>query len=229
MPVLGYWKIRGLAQPIRLLLGYAGVEFEEKIYEQGEGPEFSRDSWLNEKNALGLDFPNVPYYIDGDVKMTQSNAIMRYLARKHDLMGKTDKERARCDQVAEEISDFRSDFTMLCYAALTGVNFTAKAPEYAKGLPEKLAPFERFLGDNKWMAGANLTWPDFIVWEMLEQHLMFKPGCLANLPKLASYYKRFKEEPNIKKFLESPKCFVGPVNNKFASWGESFPNAPFSG
>jgi len=228
MPVLGYWKIRGLAQPIRLLLGYVGAEFEEKIYEQGEGPEFSRDSWLNEKNDLGLDFPNVPYWIDGDVKLTQSNAIMRHLARKHDLMGKTNRERDRCDQVAEEISDFRSNFTMLCYAMLTGVNFAEQAPKYVTALPEKLGPFERFLGDNKWMAGGNLTWADFIVWEMLEQHQMFKPGCLANFPKLTGYYKRFKEEPRIKKFMESSKCFEGPVNNKFANWGESYPVTPVS-
>ena len=53
MPVLGYWKIRGLAQPIRLMLGYADVEFEDKMYEQGDGPEFSRDAWLKEKFTLG--------------------------------------------------------------------------------------------------------------------------------------------------------------------------------
>ena len=53
MPVLGYWKIRGLAQPIRLLLGYAEAEFEDKIYECGDGPEFNRECWLKEKFTLG--------------------------------------------------------------------------------------------------------------------------------------------------------------------------------
>ena len=27
----------------------------------------------------------LPYYIDGDVKLTQTNAIMRHIARKHNL------------------------------------------------------------------------------------------------------------------------------------------------
>ena len=27
----------------------------------------------------------LPYYIDGDIKLTQSNAILRYIARKHNL------------------------------------------------------------------------------------------------------------------------------------------------
>ena len=63
---------------------------------------------------------------------------------------------------------------------------------------------------------------------MLEQHQMFKPGCLADLPKLAAYYQRFKDEPKIKKFMESPKYFEGPCNNKMASWGGSFPVAPIA-
>ena len=29
--------------------------------------------------------PQLPYFIDGDVKLTQSNAILRYIARKHNM------------------------------------------------------------------------------------------------------------------------------------------------
>ena len=57
MPVLGYWKIRGLAQPIRLMLGYADVDFEDKMYEVTDGPEFSRDAWFKEKFTLGINNP----------------------------------------------------------------------------------------------------------------------------------------------------------------------------
>jgi glutathione S-transferase len=32
--------------------------------------------------ALGLDFPNLPYLFDGDIKLTQSNAILRHVARR---------------------------------------------------------------------------------------------------------------------------------------------------
>ena len=57
----------------------------------------------------------LPYYIDGDVKLTQSNAIMRHIARKNGLCGKTDKEMDRVDVMENQISDFRSDFVRLCY------------------------------------------------------------------------------------------------------------------
>jgi hypothetical protein len=42
-PTLGYWKIRGLATPITLLMKYANVNFKLEEYEQGDGPDFSRD------------------------------------------------------------------------------------------------------------------------------------------------------------------------------------------
>ncbi|XP_064633670.1 glutathione S-transferase-like [Lineus longissimus] len=85
MPVLGYWDSRGLGGPIRLLLAYCKEDFEDKHFVCGDGPEFSMECWHSVKDTLGLPFPNLPYYIDGDVKITQSNAICRHIARKHDL------------------------------------------------------------------------------------------------------------------------------------------------
>ena len=64
--ILGYWKIRGLAQPIRYLLEYAELPYEEVLYEQGDAPNYSVDCWTSVKNTIGLDFPNVPYLIDGE-------------------------------------------------------------------------------------------------------------------------------------------------------------------
>ena len=41
-PVLGYWNTRALAEPIRLLLHYAGVSFEDKRYELGAPPDYDK-------------------------------------------------------------------------------------------------------------------------------------------------------------------------------------------
>ena len=77
---IGYWKIRGLISPVKYILEYLGVAYNSVDYEQGDGPEFSRDCWMDVKNTLGLDFPNLPYLFDGDVKITESSAMMRYIA-----------------------------------------------------------------------------------------------------------------------------------------------------
>ena len=51
-------------------------------------PDFDKTCWFDHKFSYGLDFPNLPYYMDGQTKLTQTHAIMRYIARKHDLCGK---------------------------------------------------------------------------------------------------------------------------------------------
>jgi glutathione S-transferase len=86
---LCYWDIRGLAQPIRLLLEYTGTQYEDKKLSCGPPPSFDKSCWLDNKFSLGLDFPNLPYYIDGDVKLTQSNAILKHIGRKNNLVGTT--------------------------------------------------------------------------------------------------------------------------------------------
>jgi glutathione S-transferase len=58
----------------------------------------------------------LPYYVDGDVKLTQSNAILRYIAGKHNLIGTNEKEKIRVDLMENEIGDFRNGWVRLCYS-----------------------------------------------------------------------------------------------------------------
>ena len=53
LPVLGYWNIRGLGQSIRLMLGFLEIDFQEKHYVIGDGPEYSYEDWYKEKFNLG--------------------------------------------------------------------------------------------------------------------------------------------------------------------------------
>ena len=62
-------------QPIRLLLAYAGVEYEDKRYTIGPAPEYDRSEWLNDKFNLGLDFPNVRTFV---VKMNMIEVKMMF-------------------------------------------------------------------------------------------------------------------------------------------------------
>uniref|UniRef100_A0A3P9A8H7 glutathione transferase n=1 Tax=Esox lucius TaxID=8010 RepID=A0A3P9A8H7_ESOLU len=121
---LAYWDIRGLAQPIRLLLEYTGTKYEEKFYTCGEAPNYDKSCWFDEKKKLEMDFPNLPHLVDGDRKIVQSNAIMRYIARKHNLCGETEDEKIRVDILENQAMDFRNGFVMMCYTDfITFVDF----------------------------------------------------------------------------------------------------------
>ena len=87
-PALGYWDNRGIAEPIRLLLQYVGVEFDDVRFDVGPPPAYDKSDWLLVKDHLGLSAPNLPYWIEpGGLRLPQSHAITLYLALKHGVDG----------------------------------------------------------------------------------------------------------------------------------------------
>uniref|UniRef100_A0A2I3FXG8 Glutathione S-transferase n=1 Tax=Nomascus leucogenys TaxID=61853 RepID=A0A2I3FXG8_NOMLE len=192
MPItLGYWNIRGLAHSIRLLLEYTDSSYEEKKYTMGDAPDYDRSQWLNEKFKLGLDFPNLPYLIDGTHKITQSNAILRYIARKHNLCGETEKEKMREDILENQLMDNRMQLARLCY----NPDFEKLKPEYLEGLPEMLKLYSQFLGKQPWFLGDKITFVDFIAYDVLERNQVFEPSCLDAFPNLKDFISRFEVFP----------------------------------
>lgn len=78
---LGYWEGYGKAQPARYLLELTETPYEDIKYVE-ENDWFGRD-----KFTLGLDFPNLPFVIDGDFKLTEFTAVFDYLS---DTYGKAE-------------------------------------------------------------------------------------------------------------------------------------------
>jgi len=206
VPKLGYWNIRGLGQPIRLLLAHAGQEVDEKRY---------TTEWQDEKFTLGLDFPNLPYLIDGDVKLTQSSTIARYLARKHGLDGANEAEKHRADLALDQLADFRSQYVGLCY----NPNHEELKGDFLKVLPEKLKAFSDFLGENPFFAGKGVTFADFFIYETFDGLRIFAPGCLDATPNLKAFMDRFEALPNIAAYLKSDKYMKWPLNGDMAKFG----------
>ena len=69
-PTFGFWKMRGFGQQIRHLLAYCKVDYEQTLFDQGPAPDFVEDEWQSVKGTYGFDFPNLPFFIDGEFKMT---------------------------------------------------------------------------------------------------------------------------------------------------------------
>ncbi|XP_070601216.1 glutathione S-transferase Mu 1-like [Erythrolamprus reginae] len=217
---LGYWNIRGLAHTIRLLLKYTKTPYKEKQYVLGgkvENNEVKSENtskgvkrlgfalnadmtdWTSVKEKLGLDFPNLPYLIDGERKITQSNAILRYVARKHKMCGETEEEIIMMDTLENHLMDFRMSYAKLCY----NPDFEKLKPGYLELLPEELKLLSQFLGDRQWFIGRKLTYIDFIAYDTLDVHQMMDPKCMAQFPNLKDFLHRFEALERIAPYLKS--------------------------
>jgi glutathione S-transferase len=210
---IGYWKIRGLQAPIRYVLEYLSVPYTEVLYEQGEAPEFSREAWLSEKQNLGLDFPNLPYLIEGDVKITESHAILRYISNKYgaaDFSGKDIRDKAYLDMIFAIVSDIKN--------ATTGHFYMSGNMEAVKKIGlEGLEKVEKFLGEKKLFLGDYVTFVDFFIFEQVEMFAWATEGeILTKYPNLAGFHKRIIDLPKFGEYYASERFMRSPFNNKIA-------------
>lgn len=216
MPVYGYWNVRGICEWIYYVFAYTKTDYQKVEYVTGDGPEYNKDGWLSEKESLGLSFPNLPYYIEGDLKITQSLAIMRHIARKHDLCGKTEEEMVQCDMVAQESMDVTIGFVKATYFCQ---NFEEDIKVYLKNIRVNVKRFADHLGAKPFVAGDNLTYADFVFWETMDQLCTLDFTVLDHHDNLKKYMKKISELPGVKEYLDSDVFKSRPISNKMAKWG----------
>ncbi|BHF81403.1 Glutathione S-transferase Mu 3 [Sparganum proliferum] len=203
-PILGYWKIRGLAQAIRLLFHYCGEDYVEELYEAGGPPTFSVESWLKVKFNKGLDFPNI----------TQSSAILEYVADKHGMLPGSAEERAVLHMLQAELADFRGSYLRVVY----NPDFNKLKQGFLDSLPEKLQAWSNYLGKKSWLTGDKINYPDFNLYDLLDALRTLEPPCLDKFPNLKTYMERFENLEPIKKFQSSDAYMARPFNNVMAAW-----------
>ena len=139
---LGYWNFRGFGQTLRLLLTYTNTPFQEVQYQLA-----TKEQWFEQdKKNLGFDFPNIPYLIDGDFKLTESIAIAKYIIKRSgrtELLGKTLQDEGLVENligvIKEILQEMRSIFGNPHWE-------TAKAEVFTKIKP-KIDYLKQFVGD----------------------------------------------------------------------------------
>jgi glutathione S-transferase len=177
------------------LLAYSGVDFEDHHYTDG-------DQWFKgDKQSIGLNFPNLPYLIDGKYNITESQAIQRYIIKrwgKSELLGKNHQDYAR-------LESFLSVFNEIA-GAVRGLFFNkdyekVKGETIAKYL-QKLEELQKFVGENKFALGY-LTLADFIVSEDSHYIERLFPEEYAKFPFLQRIRDEFNSLPEIVAYYSS--------------------------
>lgn len=93
-----------------------------------------------------------------------------------------------------------------------------KKPEYLEGLPEKMKLYSEFLGKQPWFAGNKVTYVDFLVYDVLDQHRIFEPKCLDAFPNLKDFMGRFEGLKKISDYMKSSRFLSKPIFAKMAFW-----------
>ena len=178
---------------------------------------FDLSDWTDKKYTLGLDFPNLPYWIEGDLRITQSQAILLHVAKKARLMGATDESRAQALMLLGVSADLRDAFVSLSYG---GSFDTARGAFVSGPLAATVKSLEAYAAKSggPYLLGTELTFVDLLWADLLEQLVTLEPSCLAAAPTLKKLIDAVYALPKVAAYRASPAYIDHPYNNKQAQF-----------
>ncbi|XP_044598877.1 glutathione S-transferase-like [Cotesia glomerata] len=190
---LTYFPSKALAEPIRFIFSYAGVEFEDH--------RFERDNWLNIKPTMP--YGQVPVLeIDGK-KINQSVAICRYLAKQYDLAGEDDWQNLKIDATVETIHDIRAKIAAYHYEPHLEAKEARYEPLVTEILPFYLSRLDAQVKNNGgFMIDGKLTWADLVFVALLDYlNFMAKFNITEKYENLTALKHKILDIPNIKSWI----------------------------
>ncbi|XP_077995650.1 glutathione S-transferase alpha-4-like [Glandiceps talaboti] len=194
---LTYFNGRGLGESVRFMLAATGTKFTETFLK-----DKAQMTKLREDGCLM--FMQVPLLTIDGLQLVQSQAICRYLARKHGMDGKTPEEKGRVDMINEGARDLLSKFF--------GIGFVPNTDELIETikkqhLPRFLPIFEKVLTNSSsgYLVGDCLTYADMTLFEALLNTEEVIPGSLTEFPKVQEFKEKVGALPRIKEFMEGPQ------------------------
>jgi len=199
--IIGYWNIKGRGEILRHLSEFLKIPYENKLYTDPT-------QWFGkEKPALKSDFPNLPYILDGDQVITETDACAMHLIHKSnrlDLLGSNNDEMVHITQLRGVLTDLQNNLAKVAFN---------KDGDVAKGIEEtcipKLVLLSKHLGDGEWLIGK-ISYADFLFVRTLGL-LNMNGEWLEKFPNLVSYLERFRDLPAIKTYLASDRNLKVPM------------------
>jgi glutathione S-transferase len=190
---LTYFDFTGRAEAIRIILTWAGKEFEDF--------RVSKEEWPKYKSASP--FGQVPFVeIDGKV-FGQSLAIAQYFAREFNLYGKTNLDALKIDQFTQLVEDFIQEAVKPFREP-----DEAKKAEIVKKVKEEITPkfltnAEKLLNANngKHFVGDAVTLADLVAYDIATGFLKtYTEEALSKFPSIKALVEKIGSNEKIKAY-----------------------------
>lgn len=194
-----YFNGKGKGEGIRYIFAAAGQKYEDF--------RFSSEQWPSLKaNTPFGQVPVLEVTEEGGERVTiaQSTAIARYLANKFGLAGKSDLEKARADQVVDQINDLFNQWSQALYYEPDEARKKEKLDKFfAETFPNNVVLFEKLLGNQKtkFFASNEITWADLIFSANLERLADKRDQLLASAPAVKALDEAVRAHPNIANWI----------------------------
>ncbi|KAF7988003.1 hypothetical protein HCN44_007497 [Aphidius gifuensis] len=189
---LTYFNMTGRAEPIRYMLSYAGIDFEDK--------RVSFEEWSSLKAEMPLGQMPV-LEIDGKI-YNQSKSIYIYLGKKLNIAGDNYEEDYEINNAVDTMDDLKHPLTTWYFEKDATTKETLKEKAFSK-IDLLLGKLEETVKKNNgYFVGGKLTWADlaFTAYNDFLSNITGK-NIITNYPELQKLVKKIAEIPKIKAYL----------------------------
>lgn len=193
---LRYFNVMGLGEPIRFLLSYGGMEFEDIRLNHPS------DEWTGMKPTTP--FGQLPTLEFNGKVYSQTLPICHYLAKQLNLLGKTDLDALEIDGIANALFDLRKQVA-LAYRESDPVKKEAKTKEVnATTVPFYLKKLEALAKSNDgYLHGGQLSYADLCFVAISESvSTVYGQDITKDNPHLKSLKEKVLAIPRIKAWVE---------------------------
>ncbi|XP_055372886.1 glutathione S-transferase isoform X2 [Condylostylus longicornis] len=191
---LFYFNVKALAEPLRYLFAFGGIEYEDV--------RVTRDEWPALKPTMPMGQMPV-LEVDGK-RVHQSISMARFLAKTVGLGGSNHWEDLQIDIVVDTINDFRLKIAVVSYEPEDEIKEKKLVTLNNEVIPFYLEKLEQTVKDNNGHLALNkLTWADIYFAGILEyMNYMVKRDLLENYPSLKALVESINAIESIKAWIE---------------------------
>ncbi|XP_049825740.1 glutathione S-transferase-like [Aethina tumida] len=195
---LSYFDVPGVAEPIRFLFHYGGIQFEDN--------RINKLNWSDLKQTFP--FGQVPVLEHNGKVINQSRAISRYVAKLVNLTGNDDWENLEIDSIVDTFEDLRDHFRKYTFETNP-----EKKMELKKKLDDEILPFyltrieEQIKNNGGFLVGGHLTWADLFVVAHIDSFIQkYEQDVTIGRPNLKKLKEHVLSLDNIKEYIsQRPK------------------------
>uniref|UniRef100_A0A0H5BQN8 glutathione transferase n=1 Tax=Bombyx mori TaxID=7091 RepID=A0A0H5BQN8_BOMMO len=191
---LTYFNFAGLGEPIRWMLSYLDVPFEDNRIEREQWPTIKSTTPYGQVPVLEVDGKQV----------CQSTAIARYLGKKAGLAGSNEWEDLMIDTMIDTFNDFRSSISKWFRESDEATKKRLEETLLNETVPFYFNKFNDHIKNNGgYLANGKLSWgdiyfisiPEFMttIWSDIidkYEHIKALNDKVVNLPKIKAWIEK---------------------------------------
>ncbi|CAD5213733.1 unnamed protein product [Bursaphelenchus okinawaensis] len=195
---LTYFNFRGRGEPIRQILHYGKVPFEDT--------KVTMEQWGGIKeDKKRFPYGQMPVFsIDGTL-IAQSHSITRYVAAVAKVAGKNSVEAAEIDQVYElcrEFADAITPYRRVCLGFLPGDKDQIYKEVFVPAVEKYCPMIQDHIGTNGFLHQGGISYADFYFSDLFLSLQLMHPAIFDKYPKLVELKRKMLGLPELQDYFK---------------------------